>query len=120
MAGFGSGALLFTPAMQQLTQYFAKMPQYLGKMEDNVTRVVDGRFLVEVEGKTLEAMNATSCDLAKLPYDLAEGLYAVGTGSTGVAESLAVMGTVRHASWAHPLSFIAGRFRLFLHNHMIT
>lgn len=31
-------------------------------------------------------MNPGPADLAKLSYDLAEGLYVVGTGSTGAAE----------------------------------
>mmetsp|Transcript_4279 Transcript_4279/g.15782 ORF Transcript_4279/g.15782 Transcript_4279/m.15782 type:complete len:442 (-) Transcript_4279:36-1361(-) len=35
---------------------------------------------------------ATSADVAKLSHDLAEGVYVVGTGSTGAAPALAVMG----------------------------
>ena len=39
-----------------------------------------------------EVVYATATDLVKLPYgDLAEGFYVVGTGSTGVASSLAVI-----------------------------
>ena len=39
-----------------------------------------------------EVVYATATDLVKLPYgDLAEGFYVVGTGSTGIAGSLAVI-----------------------------
>lgn len=40
----------------------------------------------------VEVVQAGARELAKLPYQLSEGLYVVGTGSTGAAEALAVMG----------------------------
>ncbi len=37
IAGFGSGALFFAPAMNALTAKFAVMPTYLGKAVETVT-----------------------------------------------------------------------------------
>jgi hypothetical protein len=40
----------------------------------------------------VEVVQAGASELAKLPYALSEGLYIVGSGSTGAAETLAVVG----------------------------
>ena len=80
IAGFGSGALIFTPAIQYLMAKFAKMPQYLGPSSDFKTKFVDGRMCVDLDGKLLEVVQAGAAELAKIPYSLQEGLYVVGTG----------------------------------------
>ena len=101
IAGFGSGALLFTPAMQYLMKHFAKMPEYLGPAGSVATKAVDGKLYAQVAvdaagegGQWVEAVQAGAAELAKLSCKLPEGLYAVGTGSTGAAEGLAIMGGV--------------------------
>lgn len=93
IAGFGSGALLFTPAVQYLMKQFSKMPDYLGPVGSVATKSVDGKlFAVQDGGSLIEVVQAGAAELAKIPYTLPEGLYAVGTGSTGAAEALACMG----------------------------
>ena len=92
IAGFGSGALVFTPAVQYLMKQFAKMPEYLGPAEQFVTKLQDGRLFAEVNGSLVEVVQAGASELAKIPYSLSEGLYIVGSGSTGAAEALAIMG----------------------------
>lgn len=92
IAGFGSGALIFTPTVQMLMKKFAVMPTYLGPTSDFVTQIVNGKLMTTFNGKVVEVVEAAASDLAKLPYDLSEGLYLVGSGSTGAAEALAVMG----------------------------
>mmetsp|Transcript_11957 Transcript_11957/g.19970 ORF Transcript_11957/g.19970 Transcript_11957/m.19970 type:complete len:715 (-) Transcript_11957:1332-3476(-) len=92
IAGFGSGALVFTPAAQYLMHKFAKMPEFLGPAEQFVTKFQDGKMFADVNGQMVEVVKAGAADLAKLPYDLSEGLYIVGSGSTGAAEALAIMG----------------------------
>ena len=37
IAGFGSGALFFTPAVNALQQKFLQMPTYLGKSVETIT-----------------------------------------------------------------------------------
>ena len=84
IAGFGSGALFFTPMMNMLSARFAKMPEYLGKSIETVTD--SGKLFAKVGDSMQEIVYATGADLAKLPYsDLAEGFYVVGSGNTGVA-----------------------------------
>lgn len=83
IAGFGSGALVFTPAAQALMKYFSKMPEYVGPTKDFALQNIDGKMFTEVNGNLVEVVEALSSDIAKLPYDLAEGLYVVGSGATG-------------------------------------
>ncbi len=93
IAGFGSGALVFTSLANQLMAYFSKAPMYL--TGDVVTKVVDGKLLASLGEGTIEVVRATAAELAPLPFEgLSEGLYVVGTGSTGAAESLAVCGAI--------------------------
>lgn len=94
IAGFGSGALVFTPSVQYLMNKFHKLPEYLGPAEKFVTQIKDGRLFADVNGALVEVVNAGASELAKIPYTLSEGLYVVGSGSTGAAEALAVMGGV--------------------------
>ena len=99
VAGFGSGALLFTPAVQYLSKKFATMPDYLGRVGEVVTVAKDGRLFAELDGgKLVECVQAGATELAKIPYDLPEGLYAVGTGNSGTAEALAIMGGIYSAT----------------------
>jgi MFS family permease len=92
IAGFGSGALLFTPCVQYLSKMFAKMPTYLGPAKDYLTQTIDGKLFASVNGAFIEVVNASAAELSKIPYTLPEGLYIVGSGSSGAAEALAVMG----------------------------
>ena len=71
IAGFGSGALFFTPAMNALMQKFAVMPQYLGNSVQTVTE--GGKLFTKIGDQLTEVVYATNAELAKLPYDLAEG-----------------------------------------------
>lgn len=92
IAGFGSGALLFTPAMQSLMKHFSVLPEYIGPTKDFSVQMDGGNLFVQMNGAAVQVVEALTSDLAKLPYEgLHEGLYVAGTGSTGAAEALAVM-----------------------------
>jgi hypothetical protein len=52
----------------------------------------DGRLYADVSGQLQEVVYANSADIAKLSYDLSEGYYVVGTGNTGAAKAMFVMG----------------------------
>ncbi|KAG5186811.1 major facilitator transporter [Tribonema minus] len=94
IAGFGSGALVFTPMVNNLMAKFAQMPQYLGTADSVDTTVVGGKMLAQVGDAAREVISVTSADIAKLPYDIAEGVYVVGTGTTGAGTALSVCGAV--------------------------
>lgn len=92
LGGFGGGAMVFTPLVQKLTKYFSKKPEFLGSFDDTVTEVIDGKLMASRGGEMVEVVQCGAAELAKLPYSIAEGLYVVGSGSTGAAEALAVLG----------------------------
>jgi MFS family permease len=98
IAGFGSGALVFAPLVSKLTEAFAKMPTYVGKLGEIKPISKDGKLFAQVDGNLIEVVKANAADLAKLPYDLAEGYYAVGTGSTGAAPTLLICGGLYFAT----------------------
>jgi hypothetical protein len=90
--GFGGGALLAAPVKVQLLKHFSKAPEYLG-VESAVEIVMEhGRRFVEVAGEMREVVVATASDLANVPMDLDPGVYLVGTGSTGAAATMGVLG----------------------------
>jgi MFS family permease len=99
IAGFGSGALLFTPAIQHLSKKFAKLPEYLGPAENFTTKLIDGRLFADLgSDKLVEVIQVGTAELAKIPYTLSEGLYVVGSGSTGAYEALAIMSGIYFTS----------------------
>jgi len=93
IAGFGSGALFFTPMMSMLTSKFMVLPTYLGSSLEVVLE--GGKQFANIGGQLQEVVYATTSELAKLPYEnLAEGFYLVGSGNTGVASALGCMGAI--------------------------
>ena len=79
IAGFGSGALFFTPAVNSLASYFSVMPAAVTASSAAAGQLVQ----------------CTAGDLSRLPYpDLSPGLYMVSSGSSGLGLSLAVLGCV--------------------------
>lgn len=79
IAGFGSGALFFTPAIQFLMNKFSRLPEYLGAIDKFATTAVDGKLFANVNGKLIEVVLAGPAELAKLSTSgLPEGLYIVG------------------------------------------
>merc|ERR1719312_1191186 len=97
IAGFGSGALFFTPMMNFLTNKFCAMPTYLGNNLDIV--VEGGKQFARIGGELQEVVYATAGELLKLPYEgLLEGFYLVGSGNTGVSSALAAIGAIYAAT----------------------
>jgi len=97
IAGFGSGALFFTPAMNNFIQQFHKLPTYLGSSIETITE--GGKQFTNLSGQMTEVVYATAGDLAKLPFSgLSEGFYVVGSGNTGVGTGLMALGAIYGAA----------------------
>jgi hypothetical protein len=110
--GFGGGGMVAAPVIESLLTNFRKIPTYLGKMGDVATVSKDGRLYVDITtlpdtlaasissapgvGTLREVVVASTSQLAKLSAEAAatlqEGLYVVGTGSTGLSETFACLG----------------------------
>lgn len=94
VAGFGSGAIIFTKVFQYLSKTFQVSPEYAGAYGAVQTVTQNGRLFVDQAGGLREVVLATAGDLSKFPNTLAEGFYYVGTGNTGAAAALALYGGV--------------------------
>ena len=90
--GFGGGAIIGAPLKEALMKSFYEPPRHLGTIEDVELTTNAGQRFASVDGQSREVVvvgkNETSQMLVKGP----EGVYVVGTGRTGVAETFFVLG----------------------------
>lgn len=90
--GFGGGAMIGAPLKEFLIRTFYKAPQYLGAVDQVELITEAGRRFAEVDGVRSEVVVVTASDVGNMLVQGAEGVYVVGTGSTGVAETFLVLG----------------------------
>ncbi|MCY3986710.1 MAG: OFA family MFS transporter [Candidatus Dadabacteria bacterium] len=94
--GFGGGAMVAVPLKEFFLQYFYRAPQYLGTADavDMITH--SGRRFAEVGGQLKEVVVAGASEAVHIltPGTEALGVYVVGTGSAGVAQTFLFFGVV--------------------------
>jgi MFS family permease len=99
LASFGGGAILASPMNIYFMNKFFVPPDYLGTLKDITVVTENGvRYAQSNTGEMIEVVVATAADVAKLPGELMEGVYVVGTGSTGVAETFLSLGGIHCAA----------------------
>lgn len=87
VGGFGAGSIVCTSAAYNLLRYFRVEPEYLGPASDVTLTTEAGKLFSDAR----EVVVATATDLAS--WDgLAEGVYVVGTGDTGLTPTLLTLG----------------------------
>ena len=86
--GFGGGAMIAKLSIDRLLAKFYKAPEYLGNI-DSVNLITEGgRRFVEISGQWLtEVVIVTVNDIAKMIVPGDPGVYIVGTGSSGAAQT---------------------------------
>ncbi len=90
--GFGGGAMIGAPLKRYCIQLFYQAPDYLGTV-DQVTLITEaGRRFVQQAGEQIEVVVVGANDVANMLVQGAEGVYVVGTGSTGVEQTFIVLG----------------------------
>jgi MFS family permease len=92
--GFGGGAIIGAPLKRYLMKLFYEAPEYLGPADQLNLITEAGRRFVEQAGQRLEVVVVGANDVAGMLVRGAEGVYVVGTGSTGVAQTFFVLGLV--------------------------
>lgn len=90
--GFGGGAMIGAPLKEFLIRTFYRAPDYLGAAGEVTLKTEGGRRFAEVVGKTQEVVVVGASEVSQMIVAGKEGVYAVGTGSTGVAETFFVLG----------------------------
>lgn len=85
--GFGGGAMLAKPLIGNLLRFFYRPPDYLGPVTDVELVTQGGRRLAAAEGELRDVVVVGANDIAGMIIPGPEGVYVVGTGSVGVAET---------------------------------
>jgi len=95
--GFGGGALIGTPLKEFFIRFFYRAPEYLGP-ESQVDLVTEaGRRFAEIGGELREVVLIGANDVAAMIVPGPEGVYLVGTGSVGVAQTFIALGLIYFA-----------------------
>ena len=92
--GFGGGAMIGAPLKEYFIQFFYRAPDYLGAVADLELVTRAGRRFVEVGGELSEVVVVGANEVAQMVIPGPEGVYLVGTGSVGVAQTFFTMGVI--------------------------
>jgi MFS family permease len=92
--GFGGGAMIAAPLNEALMRSFYRAPQYLGRASEVNLTTVDGRRMATVDGQPRQVVVLGANEKAQLLVPEPEGVYVVGTGNNGAAETFLVLGTI--------------------------
>jgi len=90
--GFGGGAMIGAPLKRFFIQLFYEAPEYLGTLNQVNLVTEAGRRFVERAGEPVEVVVVGANEVAGMLVPGPEGVYVVGTGSTGVAATFIVLG----------------------------
>jgi MFS family permease len=90
--GFGGGAIIGAPLKEFLIRSFYQAPDYLGAAGEVVLQTEEGRRFAAVAGQWREVVVVGAGDVAQMLVPGPPGVYVVGTGNTGVAETFFVLG----------------------------
>jgi MFS family permease len=93
--GFGGGAIIGAPLKDALVRNFYREPVYLGTQE-SVRPKTDksGQMLATVDGAERTVLVISEQEGKTLPQPAAAGVYLVGTGSSGAAETFVALGLI--------------------------
>ena len=92
--GFGGGAMIAKVTIDRLLAKFYKVPEYLGQIDSLNLITESGRRFVDVSGTMVEVVIVTANDIAKMIVPGDPGVYIVGTGSSGAAQTFLFLGIV--------------------------
>jgi MFS family permease len=90
--GFGGGAIIGAPLIDGLVDSFHRPPEYLGPRETIDLQLRDGSYFAMNEAGEKRVIVLSAKEASAFSEKVKEGVYVVGTGSAGVAETFAVLG----------------------------
>jgi MFS family permease len=95
--GFGGGAMIGAPMKEYFIRMFYRAPEFLGAVGDVSLVTEAGRRFATVAGERLEVVVVGANEVANMIVQGPGGVYVVGTGSAGVAETFFVLGLIYFA-----------------------
>jgi len=90
--GFGGGAMIAAPVKGWLLSLYQSAPTYLGSSDAVQTVIENGRVFAETAQGKVEVVIASAAQAAGFGGDA--GVYVVGTGDTGAAQTFLTLGIV--------------------------
>jgi len=95
--GFGGGAMLAQPMIDGFVRFHYEAPTYVGATTDVELITDGGRRYVELEQVRREVVIVGPNDVGAMIEPGPEGVYLVGTGSVGVAETFFTLAAIYFA-----------------------
>lgn len=92
--GFGGGAMIGAPLKESLIKLFYRPADYLGSVDQIELITEGGRRFTENANVLQEVVVVGAGDVANMIVPGPEGVYAVGTGTVGVAQTFFVIGII--------------------------
>tara|TARA_B100001013_G_scaffold311501_1_gene216727 strand:+ start:176 stop:1933 length:1758 start_codon:yes stop_codon:yes gene_type:complete len=96
--GFGGGAMIGGYLKEYFLKYYYKVPEFLGPVGsvELITEQIGEKLITfaTVAGKKVEVVVTSASDIARLPIEVQEGIYVVGTGNTGSASTFITLGII--------------------------
>ncbi len=90
--GFGGGAMIAAPLKDFLIKTFYQAPEFLGSVDAVQLVTQGGRRFAEIAGELKEVVVVGANEVSKMVVPGPEGVYAIGTGTVGVAQTFFVLG----------------------------
>ncbi len=90
--GFGGGAMIAAPLKDFLIKTFYQAPEFLGSVDAVQLVTKGGRRFAEIAGELKEVVVVGANEVSKMVIPGPEGVYAIGTGTVGVAQTFLVLG----------------------------
>ena len=96
--GFGGGAMIGGYLKEYFLKYYYKVPEFLGPVGsvELITEQIGEKLITfaTVAGEKVEVVVTSASDIARLPIEVQEGIYVVGTGNTGAAATFLTLGVI--------------------------
>ncbi|MGB1883414.1 MAG: OFA family MFS transporter [Gammaproteobacteria bacterium] len=92
--GFGGGAMLGKPMIDGFLRRYYQAPEYLGSVAEIKLVTEAGRRLTDIGGTLTEVVVVGANDVAGMLVPGPEGVYLIGTGTVGVAQTFFTLGAI--------------------------
>ncbi|MFT5426511.1 MAG: MFS family permease [Gammaproteobacteria bacterium] len=92
--GFGGGAMVAKFMIDPFIKFYHRLPEYLGSVDSLNLVTESGRRMVETADGLKEVVIIGANDVANMIVQGQEGVYLVGSGTVGVAQTFFTLGAV--------------------------
>ena len=92
--GFGGGAMIGAPLKEYLIRLFYRSPDFLGRVEEVSLVTEGGKRFASLAGELRAVVVVGANDVSQMLMPGPEGVYLVGTGTTGVAATFLTLGAI--------------------------